>query len=348
MTDSKPTTKESAVILAGDVGGTKIALASYRVSAASGSRLPRFEELHAGRLASEGHDGLAGAVGGFLTDHGIAAGEVGCACFGVAGPVLHNVAEPPNLGWRVDGNALARELGLGRVVLINDLVATGEGIPALRGDQLETLQEGKVDEDGNAAIIAAGTGLGMALMPWVDGRHVTVPTEGGHQGFAPRGPREIALMKHMAERYGRVSVERVASGMGLFAIYQYLRDVGYAPEDPEVRRRMESDDPGRIISEAAMEEGDPLADGALDLFVSAYGAAAGDLALVGYATGGLYVGGGIAPKILPRLQHGPFLASFRDKGRFRELVERIPVKVLLDSRTALLGAALVAARNAGF
>ena len=319
------------------------------MTAAAGSRLPRFEELCAGRLASEGYDGLGGAVEGFLSDHGVAATEVDCACFGIAGPVLHNVAEPPNLGWRVDGDALARGLGLRRVVLINDLVATGEGIPALKSDQLETLQEGQMDEDGSAAIIAAGTGLGMALMPWVDGRHVTMPTEGGHQGFAPRGPREIALMQHMAQRYGRVSIERVASGMGLFAIYQYLRDVGYAPEDAEVRERMKSgEDPGRVISQAAMEEGDPLADGALDLFVSAYGAAAGDLALVGYATGGLYVGGGIAPKILQRLHHGPFLASFRDKGRFRELAERIPVKVLLDSRTALLGAALVAARGAGF
>jgi len=348
MSDGKQTSRSSGVILAGDVGGTKIALACYRVTANPGSRLPKFEELHAGRLASEGYDGLAGAVGGFLAESGIAAGDVDCACFGVAGPVLHNVAEPPNLGWRVDGGALARELGLGRVVLINDLVATGEGIPALKSNQMETLQKGVVDEDGSAAIIAAGTGLGMALMPWVDGRHVTMPTEGGHQGFAPRGPREIALMQHMAERYGRVSIERVASGMGLFAIYQYLRDVGYAPEDPAVRRRMKRDDPGRVISKAAMEEGDALADGALDLFVSAYGAAAGDLALVGYATGGVYVGGGIAPKILQRLHHGPFLSSFRAKGRFRELAERIPVKVLLDSRTALLGAALVAARGAGF
>jgi len=331
------------MILAGDVGGTKIALGLYR-RAGDGVKRQRSETF-----ASEDFGGLAEVVTAFLRHAEVHAGDVESACFGVAGPVIDNATRTPNLAWEIDGDTVAADTGLPRVLLINDLRANAEGMLALRPERLATLQEGEPDPGGNAVLIAAGTGLGMALLPRVPsgdpaGRLVPVATEGGHQDFAPRNEREFALQRSLAGRYGRVSVERVVSGPGLVAIYHHLREAGEAPEDPEVGDRIERTDPGSAISHAAIEDGDPLAAAALDLFIAAYGAAAGNLALVGFATAGVYLGGGIAPKVLTRLQDGPFLDAFRDKGRFRELVERMPVRVILDPRAALLGAARVAAR----
>jgi glucokinase len=263
----------------------------------------------------------------------------------VAGPVLGNATRTSNLAWEIDGDAVAATTRLRRLTLVNDLLATAEGLPALSRDQVHVLQEGRPDPRGNAALIAAGTGLGMALLPRVGEGRVPLPSEGGHQGFAPRNEEEDGLLDFLRRRHGRVSVERVVSGPGLVAVYQSLRESGRAPEDPELADRLERTDPGDAISRAAFA-GDPLASAALDLFVAAYGAAAGDLALVALATGGLWVGGGIAPKILDRLAAGLFLAAFRDKGRFRPLMETIPVTVVLDPATALLGAARLAAREA--
>jgi glucokinase len=333
------------MILAGDVGGTKINLGVYRRDdSPAGVTRERSEQF-----ASEDFTNLVEVVRKFLRHVDVRAEDVESACFGVAGPVLDNVTRTPNLAWEIDGYALAAEVRLAKVLLINDLVATAEGMLVLRPDQLATLQEGEADADGNAVLIAAGTGLGMALLPRIPSpggfRLYPVATEGGHQDFAPRNAAELALRDSLARRYGRVSVERVVSGPGLVAIYQHLVETGAAPEDPELRDRMERTDPGSAISRAALEEGDPLAGRALDLFVAAYGAAAGNLALVGFATAGVFLGGGIAPKILPRLLDGPFLDAFRDKGRFRPLVERMPVRVVLNPRTAMLGAARVAARG---
>lgn len=327
------------MILAGDVGGTKINLGLFE----GGDGRP-LERRRGETLASEDFTGLAPAVEAFLEHCGVPAGEVTEACFGVAGPVLDNTTRTPNLAWEIDGDEVERSTGLGRVRLINDLLATAEGIPALGDDELEVLQAGDPDADGNAVLLAAGTGLGMCLLPRVGERLHPVATEGGHQSFAPTDDREIALLRGLRPRYGRVSVERVVSGPGLVAIYHHLLEIGFAEEDPELRDRMERTDAGSAISRAALEEGDPLASEALEMFVAAYGAAAGDLALVGLATAGVYVGGGIAPKILPKLKEGTFLESFRAKGRFRDMVERMPVKVILNPETALLGAARVAAR----
>ena len=320
------------MILAGDVGGTKIALGLYRREGDGGDAGVKRERSET--FASDEFTGLAEVVRAFLRHAGSRAEDVESACFGVAGPVLDNVTRTPNLAWEIDGFALAADTELPRVLLINDLVATAEGMLALPPEQLATLQAGEPDPRGNAVLLAAGTGLGMALLPRIPvaggdtggeaGRLFPVATEGGHQDFAPRDERELALQATLAKRYGRVSVERVVSGPGLVAIYEHLRAAGEAPEDPEVRDRIERTDPGSAISRAALEQGDPLAAAALDLFVSAYGAAAGNLALVGFATAGVYVGGGIAPKILARLQHGPFLDSFRAKGRFRELWSACP------------------------
>jgi glucokinase len=325
------------MILAGDVGGTKIALGLFE---RQGDDLER-ERVET--FASEDYNGLASAVRAFFKHAEVDAGSIESTCFGVAGPVLDNRAQAPNLAWEIDGDAVAEELGLGGVWLINDLLATAEGIPTLAEHELAWLQEGEADADGNAALIAAGTGLGMCLLPRVEGRLVPVATEGGHQSFAPRNAMEVELMRRLEARYGRVSVERVVSGPGLVALYHHLRETGTYTENAELRDRIERTDAGSAISRAALEDGDPLASAALDAFVSAYGAAAGDLALVGLATGGVFVGGGIAPKILARLQDGPFLDAFRAKGRFRDLVSAIPVRVILNPRTALRGAAQVAA-----
>lgn len=330
-----------SLLLAGDVGGTNLRLGLF--AAEPGAAAPRL--IHGETFASADFAGLAPVIAAFLAAVGMRAGEVAAACCGVAGPVLGNATRTPNLAWEIDGDAVAAATGLRWLTLVNDLLATAEGLPALTRDQVHVLQQGRPDPRGNAALIAAGTGLGMSLLPRVGEARLPLPSEGGHQGFAPRNEEEDGLLDFLRRRHGRVSVERVVSGPGLVAIYQHLLESGRAPEDPELADRLERTDPGDAISRAAAA-GDPLASAALDLFVAAYGAAAGDLALVALATGGLWVAGGIAPKVLDRLAAGPFLAAFRDKGRFRPLMETIPVTVVLEPATALLGAALLAAREA--
>ena len=333
--------EDAPLVLAGDVGGTKVAAGMFR--AEGGSLRP----VHVETFAAPDFDSLERLLAAFFDRAEASPADVDSACVGVAGPVDGNATHTPNLAWEIDGDRVAAAAGLSEVRLINDLAATAEGVVALSEDQIATLQHGEPDPEGNRAVIAAGTGLGMALMPRVGGRWVPVATEGGHQDWAPRNDDEIALLRALRARYGgRVSVERVVSGPGLVAIYEHLRKAGFAAKQPELRDRLERTDPAQAISQAAKAGTDPLAARALELFVAAYGAVAGNLALVGLATGGLYVGGGIAPKILDALRAGPFLAAFRDKGRFRELVERVPVRVVLEPETALLGAARVAARGA--
>jgi glucokinase len=336
----------AAHLLAGDLGGTNLRLGLFGVEPSGGVAevaVPRL--VHRETFASADFAGLAPAIAAFLAAVGVTAADVAAACFGVAGPVIGNRTKTPNLAWEIDGDDVAAAVGLRRVTLINDLLATAEGLPAFGGEQVTVLQEGRPDPRGHAALIAAGTGLGMALLPRVGEVRVPLPSEGGHQGFAPRSEEEDGLLDFLRRRHGRVSVERVVSGPGLVAIYHYLRDGGRAPEDPELADRIERTDPGDAISRAAAA-GDPLASAALDLFVAAYGAAAGDLALTAFATGGLWVAGGIAPKIADRLRAGPFLAAFRDKGRFGPMMEAIPVTLVLEPATAMLGAARVAAREA--
>jgi glucokinase len=333
------------LLLAGDLGGTNLRLGLFERpagDAVGGEVVPRL--VHRETFASADYAGLAPVVEAFLAANGVAVGEVAAACCGVAGPVLGNRTKTTNLAWEIDGDAVAAAVGLGGLTLINDLLATAEGLPALAGEQVLVLQEGRPDPRGHAALIAAGTGLGMSILPRVGEARLALPSEGGHQGFAPRNPEEDALLAFLRRRHGHVSVERVVSGPGLVAIYRHLREAGRAPEDPDLADRIERTDPGDAISRAAAA-GDPLAAAALDLFVAAYGAAAGDLALVAFATGGLWVGGGIAPKIVERLAAGGFLAAFRDKGRFRDLMETIPVSLVLEPATALWGAARVAARR---
>ena len=322
------------MILAGDIGGTKSDLGLFEI--ADGElRLVRSERYRSREFA-----GLAAVIDAFLAA-GPVEGPIEISCFGIPGPVIDNRASTANLAWVVDGAEVAAELRVPRVVLINDLVATAEGLPMLAPHEVAVLQEGFAERDGNRALIAAGTGLGMALIPCVGGRWVPVPSEGGHMDFAPRTEEEIGLMRYLRERFGRVSAERVVSGLGLFNIYQYLRDIGHLPETPRVREALaEGGDPARVIGEAALAGvGCALCARALEMFVAAYGAAAGNLALLGTATGGVWLGGGISPKILPRLMDGLFIQTFLAKGRFVPFLEKIPVRVILNDRTALLGAA---------
>jgi glucokinase len=325
------------MILAGDVGGTKTNLGLFEREG-DGLRLVRSDKLH-----SADFPGLSAAIHAFLDAGPAAEGQLEAACFGIPGPVTGNRASTPNLAWVVDGAVVASEVQIPTVALLNDLVATAEGIPLLGTDELATLQEGSPEPEGNRVLIAAGTGLGMALLPRVGNRWVPVASEGGHADYPPRTEDEIDLLRYLRERFGRVSAERVVSGPGLFHIYNFLRDVRRIPESLQVREALgRGEEPAKVVGEAALAtgpEGCELCSRALDLLVTAYGALAGNLALLGTATGGVYLGGGVAPKILPRLAGGRFLQAFIAKGRFVPYLEKVPVRVILNDRAALLGAA---------
>jgi glucokinase len=253
-----------------------------------------------------------------------------------------------NLKWPVDGHRLARDLGVGHVEVLNDLEATAWGIPVLPARRFKNLTPGLRPQPGNAALIAAGTGMGTAGLFWDGKRHLPFAAEGGHQDFAPRDDLSFGLLKFMQRRIGRVSVERVVSGPGFSAIFDYLVAMGNRKISPALERKLAAArDRNAVISEAGVRREDPIATATVDLFLTLYGAVAGDLALVLGATNGVYVGGGIAPKILPRLADGKFLKAFRDKGRLTPYMEKIPVKVILEPRTALLGAAACAALGPG-
>ena len=336
------------MILAGDVGGTKTNLGLFEVVDG------RLRLVRSAKYRSAEFPGLTAVIETFLAAEPVEGG-LRAACFGIPGPVIGNRASTTNLPWLVDGALVAAEAGVPAVALINDLVATAEGLPLLEEDEVTVLQQGAPQQDGNRALIAAGTGLGMALIPRVGERWVPVPSEGGHMDFAPRTEDEIGLLRHLRERFGRVSAERVVSGMGLYNVYQYLRDVVRMAETPQVREAMREaigrgEDPARIIGESAMATGEDrcvLCARTLEIFVASYGATAGNLALLGTATGGIWLGGGIAPKILPRLSDGLFLQTFTAKGRFVPFLEKVPVRVVLNDRAALLGAARRAASLLG-
>lgn len=324
-------------VLAGDIGGTSARLACFAVH---GERC----ELVAERwYKSCEHGSPVEVVRNFVHECGI---TVDRACFGVAGPVREGRVQTPNLPWIVDGGELAHSLGLPVVEIINDLEANAHGIDLLGEDDFAVLNPGVPMEGGTIAVISAGTGLGMAFAYWDGTAHRPLPTEGGHADFAPRNELETELLLHLRGEHGRVSCERVVSGPGLRNIYRFFRDCRHISESPEVAAEMLSGDPSRAISRAALEGSCELCVRTLDLFVSLYGAEAGNVALRYLATGGIYVGGGIAPKIINKLREPYFMLAFTAKGRLSPLLETIPVRVILNERTALLGAARCAAREA--
>jgi glucokinase len=274
--------------------------------------------------------------------------KVTAACFGVPGPVRNGRLRLTNLPWTLDSRELAAGLGIQHVFLINDLEANGYGIAELSADQIYTLAEGDASQIGNRALLAAGTGLGEGFLVWNGRSHVPYPSEGGHSDFAPRNEDEIDLLRFLKQKYnGRISTERVVSGMGLTNIYEFLREVRGMDEPVWLAEQIAAaHDPNSVITENALAAKSEICEKALDMFVSAYGAEAGNLALKVLSVGGLYVGGGIAPRILEKLKDGTFIKAFTDKGRLSQLLINMPVRIILESKAALLGAAAYAEARA--
>ncbi|MBZ5637730.1 MAG: glucokinase [Acidobacteriia bacterium] len=324
------------MILAGDVGGTKTILGLF---SRRGRRLVASRQ---GTFPSATNPSLEAIVEAFLAE---GSERVTACAIGVAGPVIGERTEVVNLSWSVDARKVARLLRLKKVHLLNDLEATAWGISALPKGGTLGLTTGLRPRPGNAALLAAGTGLGTAILFWDGRRHWPAASEGGHVGFAPRDEEEIELLRYFLRRHGRLSLDRLVSGPGLRGICDFLLESGRGAASPVIAAALAAGDPSAAIAAAGLRGEDATAERALDWLVSLYGSAAGDLALVAGAVGGVWVGGGIAPKILPRLRSGAFLRSFRSKGRLSHFLERIPVRVILEPRTGLLGAAVRAAQG---
>ncbi|MFN7133546.1 MAG: glucokinase [Myxococcales bacterium] len=319
-------------LLAGDVGGTKTILALVE-----NDRVLRRHTYPSGDFPA-----LEPMIETFLGDD---RGTVARACFGVAGPVVDDLCRATNLPWVIDARELERRLGFSRARLVNDFHALAIGIGALGPAEFAVLNEAPSDPRGPWVVIGAGTGLGEAIVVRGPAGFEVISSEGGHTDFAPRNELEIELLRFLLKRHKRVSYERVVSGPGLVALYEFMRERNDPPESAAVRAEMEQapDDVAAIVSSHALKGDDPLCEKTLELFVSIYGAEAGNLALKVVARGGVYVAGGIAPKILPKLLDGTFRAAFVNKGRLSPLVEATPVKVVLNPDVGLLGAAAIAA-----
>lgn len=321
------------LVLAGDIGGTKTAIATASVERG------RLRILRERNYASAGYPGLEEIVEDFLGGERPAARAV---AFGVAGPVRDGRARVTKLPWVLDERKLARRMKVPRVHLLNDFVAAALGLPYLRPRQLAVLAAGEEEPGGPIGIIGAGTGLGQAAVARVGGRIWPFPSEGGHVDFGPRNEREDRLLRFLRKKFGRLDRDRILSGEGLGHLYDFLSADGFAPENDRVTRAMASADRAVVISRFGLAGRDRLCSEALRLFVSIYGSEAGNLALQYRATGGVYLAGGIAPKILPALRRRDFMEAFRKKPPLEELLAKIPVRVVLEPRLPLLGAAAAA------
>jgi glucokinase len=325
------------MILAGDVGGTKVHLALYDFKSG------KLSHTRDKQFAAKEYAGLEQIIKEFLGSD-----KVTAACFGVPGPVRDGRLRLTNLPWTIDSRELSLHLAIDHVFLINDLEANGYGVAELSPDQIYTLSDGDPSQVGNRGLIAAGTGLGEGILAWNGRTHVPYPSEGGHTDFGPRNEEQIELLRFLQRKYnGRISYERVVSGMGLTNIYEFLRD-NQGMEEPAwlAQQIAAAHDGNAIITEMALSAKSEICAKALDIMVSIYGAEAGNLALKVLSVGGMYVGGGIAPKILEKLKDGTFLKAFQDKGRLSQLLINMPVRVILESRAALMGAAAYAEARA--
>jgi len=323
------------VILGGDIGGTKTWLGIFRASGCDAAAPLSLQR--AVKFSSRSAATLEQLVAQFLADE---RGPVDYACFGLPGPIVGKRIKLVNLPWEVDAEALGSRFGFAGTFLINDLVANAYGIGELAISDFAVLHPGDPSAPGNMAVISPGTGLGEAGIFWDGRKHLPFACEGGHSDFAPRTELEVELLKHLFTPYGHVSCERVLSGsMGIPNLYGFLRDTGRTPETPAISEAVKTGDAGSIISAAALESSCPLCVQTMDLFSSLLGAEAGNLALKTMATGGIFIGGGIATKILPLLQRPPLLEALFAKGRFSDFMRKIPLRVILNERAALLGAA---------
>jgi len=326
------------MILAGDIGGTSTRLAVFKVHNG------RFQTVVEETYPSREYKDFDEVVSLFVSEHQF---PVEHACFGIAGPVRHGCVEASNLPWIVDAGHLARKLNVKTVDLLNDLEANAYGIATLEADDFVALNQGAPPAIGNAAVIAAGTGLGEAGLYWDGAQHRPFACEGGHADFAPQNELQVELLLYLRKKFGHVSWERVVSGPGLRNLYEFLRDTGRGEEPAWLTEDMRSEDPPVVITRAGLEGRSALCEDALDLFVSLYGAEAGNLALKIMATHAVFVSGGIAPKIIQKLQGPAFMEAFAAKGRFKWLLETMPVRVVLNNKTALFGAARYAMLHKG-
>jgi glucokinase len=325
---------KGVLVLAGDIGGTNTKLGLFLVSPRGAARVA------SDRYESRRYPGLADIVREFLSRR---RETPSAACFGVAGPVRDGRCIATNMPWIVEARKLARVLTLPRVELMNDLEANAWGIPFLAPRDFYTVNRGTPDSRGNAAVIAAGTGLGEAGL-FRDGRELRpFACEGGHADFSPADALQGELWRHLSSRFGHVSWERVLAGPGLVNIYRFLRESGRGREPRWLAAALKGPVPAAAISQAGLDGRSSLCSKALDLFVSLYGAEAGNLVLKLMATGGVYIGGGIAPKIASRFKGGLFMKAFADKGRMGPLLRAVPVRLILNDNAALLGAARRAA-----
>ncbi len=326
-------------ILAGDIGGTKTLL---QIAESKGGRCRAMREQ---RFDSASYDSLSSIIGEFLKQE--ERKNIGAACFGIAGPVKETTrgqsVKVTNLPWEIHGRDLKRRFKFPQIRLINDFQAVGYGIEGLGNKGCVVLQKGEPVKQGPRAVIGAGTGLGQGILIWNKDHYEPIPTEGGHASFGPTDELQAELARYLLRTTGHTSYELILSGQGLVRLYTFLKERG-EPESPAIAKAMQVEDPAAAITRAAMEQQDALANKALDLFVSIYGVQAGNLALTAGAIGGVYVAGGIAPKIISKFTSGSFMASFRNKGNMSRYVAAVPVRVIMNPEVGLLGAALAASR----
>lgn len=320
------------MIIAGDIGGTKTVVALFEKSAKG------LRQTRDATFASQDHGSLEEILNKFL--HGTKP-QLAVGCFGVAGPVIDGKSKTTNLPWELDEQALAGIIGVRRVKLLNDLEAAAYGMLHLNPNDFCVLNDASANASrGNIAVIAAGTGLGEALLFWDGERYCPSASEGGHSDFAPRNTEETGLLNYLQNKYeSHVSYERVLSGSGLFDVYRFLRESSGKPEPEWLQHKFRSGDPSAAVTEVGLAHRDPVCLRAIEMFASIYGAEAGNLALKYLALGGVLIGGGIAPKMLPILQRGFFVNGFIAKGRYQNLLQNIPVKVALNTHAPLIGAA---------
>lgn len=325
-----------AYFLSGDIGGTKTL---FSLGSAD-KRSPLLQKSY----QSASYASLAEMLDAFLAEAGMR--DITAACFALAGPVAGRVVKLTNLPWLVDGDALAARYGIKHVVLINDFEAVGNGIAALQAADLLTLQTGNEVSQGVRLVVGAGTGLGVAWLSSQDGVYQVHPSEAGHMDFAPTDDMQGLLQRYMQHRHGHVSYERIVSGPGLNAIFEFLRDTGIAAPSAQLLKSMEEGDAAAAITQFSQSSDDAIARMTVDLFLSAYGAFVGNLALATLPRGGIYIAGGIAAKISRKMQGGTFMDALLSKGRFGELLASLPVHIVLNPDVGLMGSNLIAQRHA--